>query len=64
MSFVNELSIEDNAAPPSATAKITAQRIGNLLRNRYQDFIHKREAGNGTWSNSDFLSFKNACDKL
>ncbi|HEQ3410236.1 TPA: AIPR family protein [Salmonella enterica subsp. enterica serovar Derby] len=64
MSFVNELSIEDNAAPPSAIAKITAQRIGNLLRNRYQDFIHKREAGNGTWSNSDFLSFKNACDKL
>lgn len=131
MAFVNDLTIEDNSTPASATAQITAQRIGNALQKRYQDFIHKREcspsqsdydikmasrslaaftvfqlarvddqeagscvcdstndggidaicvnhnekivvvvqakfnqAGNGTWSNNDFLNFKNACDKL
>lgn len=131
MAFVKELKIEDNASPALATSKIVAQRLGKSLRERYQDFIHKREcktdqpdydvkmasraiaafsiynlagvdditagksvcdssedggidaicvnhseklvvvvqskfnqAGNGTWNKDDFLSFKDACEKL
>lgn len=43
MAFVKELKIEDNASPALATSKIVAQRLGKSLRERYEDFIHKRE---------------------
>jgi len=131
MAFVSDLKIEDNAVAAAATATVTAQRLGTTLRERYENFIHKREcvptqsdynvkmasralaaftlyqlgniddqsagggvcdstkdggidgicvnhneklvvvvqskynqSGSGTWIKDDFLSFKDACDKL
>ncbi|KGA36052.1 hypothetical protein KU74_06150 [Pectobacterium brasiliense] len=131
MAFVNDLRIEDNSTAASATAQVTAMRLGRALRERYQSFIHKREcdpnqsdydvkmasralaaftmfqlggvddreagecvcdssqdggidgvcinhnekivvivqskfnqSGGGTWVKNDFLSFKDACEKL
>lgn len=131
MAFIKDIKIEDNAAPAAATSRIVAQRLGKSLRERFQDYIHKREcdpkqsdydvkmasraiaafsiynlaevddaiagqsvcdssedggidalcvnhtekkvvivqskfnqAGNGTWTKDDFLSFKDACEKL
>ncbi|MFM5803102.1 AIPR family protein [Aeromonas veronii] len=43
MAFVTDIRVEDNAQAASATAQVTAQRLGSTLRERYQDFIHKRE---------------------
>lgn len=43
MAFVSDLKPEDNTMPANATSQITAQRLGKALRERYQDFIHKRE---------------------
>lgn len=43
MALVHLLTPEDNAAAAPATAQVTAQRIGNALRERFQDYIHKRE---------------------
>jgi len=131
MAFIKDIRIEDNAAPAAATSRIVAQRLGNTLRSRFENYIHKREcelgqsdyevkmasraiaafsvyklavvddetagasvcdstgdggidaicvnhtekkvvvvqskfnqAGNGTWSQDDFLSFKDACERL
>ena len=131
MAFVIDLVPEDNASSASATASVTATRIGSSLRERFQDHIHKREcnetqsdysvkmasraigafvvhhlgltdnktageavcdsssdggidaiyvnhtektlvivqakfnqSGSSTWTNSDFLVFKSACDRL
>lgn len=131
MAFVTDLRLEDNSTAASATAQVTATRLGHALRERYQDFIHKREctvtqsdynvkmasralaaftmfqlggiddreagesvcdssydggidgicinhnekivvivqskfnqSGSGTWVKDDFLSFKDACEKL
>ncbi|MFL0808761.1 MAG: AIPR family protein [Oceanobacter sp.] len=131
MAFVKDITIKDNAVPAAATSRIMAQRLGNSLRERFQDFIHKREcdsgcsdydvkmasraiaafsvynlaavddvvagqsvcdsskdggidaicvnhnekrvivvqskfnqSGNGTWVKDDFLSFKDACERL
>lgn len=47
MSFVTDIKIEDNAVAAAATAKVTAQRLGSKLRERFQDFIHKRECQPG-----------------
>ncbi|EKS7793710.1 AIPR family protein [Edwardsiella piscicida] len=43
MAFVSDLTPEDNSSPAGATASVTAERIGNTLRERFQDYIHKRE---------------------
>lgn len=43
MAFVTELAPEDNNIAASATAAVTADRIGNTLRSTFQDNIHKRE---------------------
>jgi hypothetical protein len=43
MAFVKDIRIADNATPASATSHIVAKRLGKSLRERYQDFIHKRE---------------------
>lgn len=43
MAFIKDIKIEDNSAPAAATSRIVAQRIGKTLRERFQDFIHKRE---------------------
>lgn len=43
MAFIKDIKIEDNAAPAAATSKIVAQRLGKTLRERFQDYIHKRE---------------------
>ena len=43
MAFVKDIRIEDNATPAAATSRIVAQRLGRSLRERFQDFIHKRE---------------------
>lgn len=131
MAFVKDIRIADNAVPAAATSRIVAQRLGKSLRERFQDFIHKRECkpdqddydkkmssraiaaftiynlavvdditagqsvcdssedggidalcvnhsekrvvvvqskfnrkGNSTWTKDDFLSFKDACEKL
>jgi len=131
MAFIKDIKIEDNATPAAATSKIVAQRLGKTLRERFQEYIHKREctpdmldyevkmasraiaafsiyslasvdeatagksvcdsskdggidalcvnhnekvvvvvqskfnqAGNGTWTKDDFVSFKFACEKL
>jgi hypothetical protein len=131
MAFVKNIRIADNVTPASATSHIVAKRLGKSLREKYQDFIHKRECkphqkdyevkmasraiaafsihnlakvddvtagqcvcdssedggidalcvnhsekrvvvvqskfnqgGNSTWAKDDFLSFKDACEKL
>lgn len=131
MAFIKDISIDDNRTPAAATSKVVAKRLGKSLRERYQDYIHKREcepghkgydvkmssraiaaftiynlavvddatagksvcdsskdggidalcvnhkekmvvvvqskfnqSGNGTWTKDDFLSFKDACEKL
>ncbi|WP_439887916.1 AIPR family protein [Pseudomonas sp. MBLB4123] len=43
MAFIKDIRIEDNATPAAATSKIVAQRLGKTLRERFQDYIHKRE---------------------
>jgi hypothetical protein len=43
MALVDDLRPEDNQAPALATATVTAGRIGNRLRERFESFIHKRE---------------------
>lgn len=43
MAFVSDLKVEDNNMPANATSQITAQRLGKALRERYQNYIHKRE---------------------
>jgi len=43
MAFVSELTPEDNSASAGATASVTADRIGNTLRERFHNYIHKRE---------------------
>ena len=43
MAFVKDIRIADNATPAAATSRIVAQRLGKSLRERFQDFIHKRE---------------------
>lgn len=43
MALVTNLSITDNKLPKSATADITARRIGNSLKDRFENFIHKDE---------------------
>lgn len=43
MAFVKDIKIADNATPAAATSRIVAQRLGKSLRERFQDFIHKRE---------------------
>lgn len=47
MAFVKDLKIEDNSSPAVATSKIVAQRLGKSLRERYQEYIHKRECDAG-----------------
>ena len=42
MAFVKDIRIADNATPAAATSRIVAQRLGKSLRERFQDFIHKR----------------------
>jgi hypothetical protein len=131
MAFVKDIRIADNATPAAPTSRVVAQRLGRSLRERFQDFIHKRECdpsqqdygvkmasraiaafsiynlavvedvtagqsvcdssedggidaicvnhsekrvvvvqskfnqkGNSTWTRDDFLSFKDACEKL
>ncbi|PSN14297.1 hypothetical protein C7293_12330 [filamentous cyanobacterium CCT1] len=131
MAFVKDIRIADNAAPAAPTSRVVAQRLGKSLRERFQDFIHKRECdpsqrdygvkmasraiaafsiynlavvddvtagqsvcdssedggidaicvnhsekrvvvvqskfnqqGNSTWTKENFLSFKDACEKL
>lgn len=43
MAFVTELTQEDNATPATATANLTAGRLGATLRERFEEYIHKRE---------------------
>lgn len=43
MAFVTDIRVEDNALAAPATAQVIAQRLGSTLRERYQNFIHKRE---------------------
>lgn len=43
MSFVTDIKIEDNAVAAPATAQVMSQRLGSVLRERYEDHIHKRE---------------------
>lgn len=43
MAFVTELTQEDNATPAMATANLTASRLGVTLRERFEEYIHKRE---------------------
>jgi len=131
MAFIKDIRVTDNAAPAAATSRVVAQRLGKSFRERFQDFIHKREcapnqsdynikmasraiaafsilhlavvdevragqsvcdsssdggidalcvnhsekrvvivqskfnqSGSSTWTQDDFLSFKDACDKL
>jgi len=131
MAFVTDIRIEDNDVAAPATAQVMSTRLGSVLRERYESYIHKREcepaqqdydvkmssralaaftmyqlggvddkyagesvcdsshdggidgiainhtekivvvvqskfnqAGNGTWSRADFVSFKHACEKL
>lgn len=47
MAFVTDIKIEDNAEAAAATAQVTAQRLGTVLKRRFQDFIHKRECQPG-----------------
>lgn len=47
MAFVKDLSVQDNSAPVLATSRIVAQRLGKSLRERYQEYIHKRECDVG-----------------
>jgi len=43
MAFVKDIRIADNATPAAPTSRVVAQRLGKSLRERFQDFIHKRE---------------------
>lgn len=43
MAFVVDLRVEDNAVAAPATAQVIAQRLGGVLKERFEDFIHKRE---------------------
>ncbi|MBB1199975.1 hypothetical protein EGM70_06630 [Enterobacteriaceae bacterium 89] len=47
MAFVTDIRIEDNAVAAPATAQVMAQRLGSVLRSRYEGFIHKRECVHG-----------------
>lgn len=42
MALVHTLTPEDNAAAARATAGVVAQRIGNSLKDRFEENIHKR----------------------
>ncbi|MCF6438653.1 AIPR family protein [Pseudoalteromonas luteoviolacea] len=42
MALVHNLTPEDNAAAARATAGVVAQRIGNSLKERFEENIHKR----------------------
>ncbi|WP_274059861.1 AIPR family protein [Vibrio parahaemolyticus] len=42
MALVHTLTPEDNAAAARATAGVVAQRIGNSLKERFEENIHKR----------------------
>ncbi|WPD20826.1 MAG: hypothetical protein SD837_11520 [Candidatus Electrothrix scaldis] len=43
MAGVMELTIHDNHKPANSTAQVTAGRIGNTLRTRFENYIHKDE---------------------
>lgn len=43
MAFVKDIRIEDNKVPATPTSRVVAQRLGKSLRERFQDYIHKRE---------------------
>ncbi|TXT03318.1 hypothetical protein FWK02_02515, partial [Escherichia coli] len=47
MAFVTDIRLEDNAIAAPATAQVMAQRLGSVLRKRYEEFIHKRECAPG-----------------
>ncbi|RJL47144.1 AIPR family protein [Pectobacterium carotovorum] len=43
MAFVVDIRVEDNAVAAAATAQVIAQRLGGVLRERFENYIHKRE---------------------
>lgn len=43
MAFVVDLRVEDNAVAAAATAQVIALRLGSVLRERFEDYVHKRE---------------------
>lgn len=43
MAFVVDIRVEDNAVAAAATAQVIAQRLGSGLRERFENYIHKRE---------------------
>ncbi|RRZ69771.1 hypothetical protein EGK39_25040 [Klebsiella oxytoca] len=47
MAFVVDIRVEDNAVAAVATAQVIAQRLGSGLRERFEDYIHKRECQPG-----------------
>lgn len=43
MAFVVDIRVEDNAVAAAATAQVIAQRLGSGLKERFENYIHKRE---------------------
>lgn len=43
MAVVVDLRVEDNAVAAAATAQVIALRLGSVLRERFEDYVHKRE---------------------
>ncbi|MGG7670097.1 AIPR family protein [Yersinia sp. J1] len=47
MAFVVDIRVEDNSVAAAATAQVIAQRLGGGLRERFENYIHKRECQPG-----------------